>query len=103
MKKNLFKVRAKVWLYPGKDAWYFITLPVSQGAQIKDMYGHLRRGWNSLRVRVTVGATSWTTSIFPDKESGSYLLPLKASIRKDENILQGDSLSLDIEIITGMS
>ncbi|HEY4473963.1 MAG TPA: DUF1905 domain-containing protein [Candidatus Paceibacterota bacterium] len=37
--------------------------------------------------------TVWNTSIFPDKKSGSYLLPLKAKIRKAENIADHASVS----------
>lgn len=49
-------------------------------------------------VVVTLGKTSWKTSIFPDKHSGSYLLPLKALVRKKEGIFSGDKVSFSIQI-----
>lgn len=48
-----------------------------------------RRGFGSVRVRVTVGATTWSTSIFPDKKSEAYVLPVKALVRRTEALEVG--------------
>jgi hypothetical protein len=48
---------------------------------------------------VTIGKTKWKTSVFPDKRSGTYLLPLKAEVRKKEGIFSEDTVSLTIELI----
>jgi hypothetical protein len=58
----------------------------------------MKRGWGSLPVEVTVGKTTWRTSIFPDKKAGAYLFPLKASVRKKEGISEGDMITLVLEI-----
>jgi hypothetical protein len=76
-----FKLKADVWLYPGLVAWHFLTLPKKESDQIKAMTGP-RRGWGAVRVTVTIGKTTWQTSIFPDKKAGAYFLPLKAEVRK---------------------
>lgn len=47
----------------------------------------------------TIGKTQWKTSIFPDKRSRTYLLPLKAEVRKKERIFSEDTVSLTIELI----
>ena len=74
-------------------AWRFLTLPKKQGREIKKKFGTYARGWGSLPVSVVIGTTAWNTSIFPDKKSGSYLLPLKAKIRKTENISDHSTVS----------
>lgn len=79
-------MKATVWLYPGMAGWHFVTLPEKQSLQIKSCFGFLKRGWGSLPILVTIGKTSWKTSIFPDKKAGAYLLPLKAEARKKEKI-----------------
>jgi hypothetical protein len=84
--KRTFEMRSKVWPYPGMAAWRFLTLPKKYGQEIKQRFSAHSRGWGSLPVSVTVGNSTWDTSIFPDKKSGSYLLPLKAKIRKAEGI-----------------
>jgi hypothetical protein len=93
-----FKMRAKVWLYSGKAAWHFITLPKKQSAEIKAQFGMMKKGWGSLPVTVTIGNTSWKTSIFPDERRGAYLLPIKADVRKKENISAGETIEFLLEV-----
>jgi hypothetical protein len=45
-----------------------------------------------------VGKTEWDTSIFPDKKSGVYLLPTKASVRKAEGIVDDEPVMFTITI-----
>ena len=88
---TIFKFSAKVWIYPGmKGAWHFVSIPKKESAGIKKIFGALAGGWGSLPVNVTIGKTSWKTSIFPDKKSASYILPLKSNVRKKEKIYEGD-------------
>lgn len=92
-------MRVKVWLYPGENAaWHFVTLPKKQSDIIRGRFANLKRGWGSLPVSATIGATQWNTSIFPDTKSGAYLLPLKAEVRKKEKIEAGDTVSLALEV-----
>ncbi len=94
----MFKVKSKVWLYPGMAGWQFITIPKNHSKKISQTYSEMKRGWGSLPVMVTVGKTKWKTSIFPDKKTSTYLLPLKAEVRKKEKISLGDTISLTLEI-----
>jgi hypothetical protein len=96
----MFKVKAKVWLYPGMAGWQFVTLPKKQSNSITQTYGALKKGWGSLPVTFTVCKTKWKTSIFPDKKIGAYLLPLKAEVRKKENIKPGNTIAITLEIRT---
>lgn len=91
-------MRSKVWVYPGMAAWRFLTLPKKEGAEIKEKYGKHAKGWGSLPVSVTIGKTVWNTSIFPDKKSGSYLLPLKAKVRKAEDISDDSSVTFSLTL-----
>ena len=95
---DIYKMRAKVWIYNGKAAWHFVTLPKKQSALIKKTYGAFEVGWGSLHVIATVGKTSWKTSIFADGKRNAYLLPLKTAVRKKETIRGGDTIQFTIEI-----
>ncbi len=98
MKKRDYRFKAQVWIYPGLTAnWHFVSLPKNLSEQIKKDFGSKARGWGSLPVKVCVGKSSWRTSIFPDKKSGTYILPIKAEIRNRECIFAKDYL--DIKII----
>ena len=96
--KKRYSFKAKVWLYPGPAAWFFITLPQKIADEIDFYFSHQKRGWGSLPVKVTIGDTSWKTSIFPDKRSKSYILPLKKEVRKNEKIIEGSSVKITFEI-----
>ena len=43
-----------------------------------------------MRVQVRVGSTTWSTSIFPDKGRGTFLLPVKKSVRDREGLDEGE-------------
>ena len=85
-----FEFAAPLWLYPGADGWHFVSLPPEISADITDIAAGIRRGFGSVRVAVTVGATSWQTSIFPDSKSGTYMLPVKRAVRAAEHLEAGD-------------
>ena len=92
------RVKSEVWLYPGMVGWHFLSVDTKKAALIRKKHGSGSRGFGSLPVTVTLGKTTWQTSIFPDKKSGTYLLPLKAVVRKKEDILAGDTISFFLEI-----
>lgn len=100
MNYNQYKIEANIWLYPGKAAWHFVTLPPDIAKDISQEFEHLKHGWGSLKVKAKIGNTIWETSIFPDKKSSSYLLPIKTEIRKIEQIKAGDTISVLLEVRT---
>lgn len=85
--------RGPVWIWrgnhpdgtPTKAAWYFLTISGDVAQAIRASSGR-KAGFGSVRVTATIGATSWQTSLFPAKELGGYLLPLKAAVRKAERL-----------------
>jgi hypothetical protein len=88
--------KEKIWKYPAENgAWYFIHVPKALSAKIKKGCGASARGWGSLPVSVTIGRSEWRTSLFPDKRSGTYLLPVKASVRKKEGLDDGDKVKVN--------
>lgn len=95
-----YRIRAKLWRWSlGKAAWYFMTVPakVSREIRIVDA-GPKRRGFGALRTEATIGKSTWTTSIFPATELKAYLLPVKASIRKKEQLLEGKPVNVHLKV-----
>lgn len=43
-------------------------------------------------MKAKIGGTSWKTSIFPQAKEGTYILPIKAEVRKKEKILAGNKV-----------
>ncbi len=80
------------------SAWRFLSIPHKMSKEIKEKYGKFAKGWGSIPVSVVIGNTEWKTSIFPDKKSGTYLLPLKAKIRKAEGIADDGNVQFTLKI-----
>lgn len=97
MSVKRYTIKSKVWLYSGQAAWHFIGVPKKESEEIKKAQ-KVKVGFGSVPVMVTIGKTRWKTSIFPDKRSGTYLLPIKAEVRKKENIMSENIVSLTIQI-----
>ena len=93
-----FEFAAPLWRYPGADGWHFVSLPAEISGDITDMTAGARRGFGSVRVAVTVGGTSWRTSIFPDSKTGTYLLPVKKAVRVAERLEAGDEVKAHLQI-----
>jgi hypothetical protein len=93
----LIRFNAPLWEWQGKGAWHFLTLPVAESGMIR-MAAPRKAGFGSVRVKATIGATSWNTSIFPDKKSGTYLLPVKADVRKAEDFSVGDAVEVTLSL-----
>lgn len=92
---------AELWKWEARraDSWTFVTLPADVSEEIRDLAGGSRRGFGSLRVRVTVGGSTWTTSIFPGSGSGNYVLPIKRPVRTVEALDVGDIATVTVELI----
>ncbi len=78
----------ELWKYGGDSSWWFICLPVEDAEDIERFCSHRKRNFGSIRVNVTIGETSWQTSLFRDTKSNSYLLPVKAAIRRKEEMVE---------------
>ena len=53
--------------------------------------------WGSVKIIAVIGETRWQTSLFPHKETGGFLLPVKASVRRAESIAEGDDITVRLE------
>ncbi len=99
--KKIYTCKAELWIYPSEvAAWHFITLPKKMGAELKETYGKRARGWGSLPVQVTVGKTTWKTSLFPDKRVESYIMSVKEVVRRKEGLVAGNIVKVSFDVIS---
>jgi hypothetical protein len=94
-----FTFRAELWEHQGKAAWFFVSLPEEVADDIEEQYGHRAKGFGSVPVEVTIGATTWTTSIFPDDKRGTYLLPVKKPVRNAEDLADGSRPEIALTVV----
>lgn len=88
-----------IWKHDGDAAWWFITLPHEDSADIQQWAADKKSAWGSIKVTATIGTTSWQTSLFPDSKVGGYLLPVKAAVRKKEQLeANRDAIEVHLQI-----
>ncbi|MBL0000269.1 MAG: DUF1905 domain-containing protein [Sphingomonadales bacterium] len=98
----MFEATGQIWLWtaapPAKGAWHFMTIDPQTAVEIRyEAMGRIG-GFGSVKATVTIGRTRWSTSLFPHKESGGFLLPLKADVRRAEGLAEGDTVTARLEI-----
>lgn len=91
-----YTFKAKVWVYEGKGGWYFVSLPQALSAEIRELLKFEEAGWGRLNAVAVSGSTEWKTAIWFDTKQNTYLLPLKAAVRKQEKIEPGNELTVKL-------
>ena len=87
-----------VWQHSASGGWFFISLPIDMAAEIRQHAKILEEGWGRMKVTARIGETSWDTALWFDTKLGTYLLPLKAEIRRKESIKNGTNISVQLSI-----
>lgn len=92
-----------LWRWTGGNggAWHFMTIDGAAGEALSGT-ALMRRlektigGFGSIKVRARIGESSFATSVFPSKSEG-WILPVKASVRRAEDLAEGDSVTVALE------
>ena len=93
---GIHRFEATLWKYDGDAPWHFVTVPVEVADAIEAAAEP--KAFGSVPVRARIGETTWQTSLFPDKQSDSYVLPVKRSVRDAESISDGVTVSVVLEL-----
>ena len=86
----------KIWYWRGPSPFFFVTVPAKPSRDLKVISGLVTYGWGVIPVHVRIGKTEFTTSLFP--KDGRYIVPIKAIVRKAENLEEGDKVTVRLEI-----
>lgn len=92
------RFEGEIWYWRGPSPFHFITVPEPESAELHDMSSEVSYGWGMIPVTATIGATDWTTSLFP--KDGGYVLPVKATVRDAEGLDVGDTVKVAMEVAT---
>jgi hypothetical protein len=80
----------------GPSPYYFATVPDEESERIREVAALATYGWGVIPVEAGIGDTTFATSLFP--RDGGYLLPLKAAVRKLQDIAAGDDVTVRMAI-----
>jgi hypothetical protein len=97
----LYSFTSALWEYPGPASWFFLSLPEALADEVAEVAEARAAAFGSVRVEVSVGSTTWRTSLFPDRSLGTYLLPVKKSVRRAEGLEAGDDVDVHLRLADG--
>lgn len=91
------EVTGEVVAWRGPAPHHFVRIEDDEAALVSETAAAVTYGWGMVPVRLTLGATTWTTSLWP--KDGGYLVPLKAEVRRREGVALGDLVTVRVEIV----
>ena len=91
-----WRFRAPVIEWRGPAPFFYARIPETVGDEIAAVKRAASYGWGAIPVRATILGVTFETSLFP--KDGTYLLPLKAAVRKRIGVTVGDEVEVEMAI-----
>ncbi len=88
-------VTAEVVEWRGPAPYFFLPMSHEDSADFKIEAAGLEY-WGQVSVAVVIGRTTFTTAVFP--KEGRYLVPLRADVRRAENIDLGMPITATVRL-----
>lgn len=86
----------EIWFWKGPAPWHFITVPDEECGALEATASLVSYGWGMIPVTAQIGATEWTTSLFP--KDGSYVVPVKVAVQRAERLQLGDTVTVRLVV-----
>ncbi|MEL7978149.1 DUF1905 domain-containing protein [Isoptericola sp. F-RaC21] len=90
------EVRGEVFQWRGPAPYYYVAVPDAEAERIAAVAPLVTYGWGVVPVTGRLGATTFTTSLFP--RDGGYLVPLKDAVRRAEGVDDGDGVVVHLTL-----
>jgi hypothetical protein len=95
----VFEFEGLVHRWAANPAFFLVSLPKDASEEIFAISEGLTNGFGSLKVEAQIGAVVWRTSIFPDTKARTFDLPLKAEVRKKNQLDDGSMTAVKITVL----
>jgi hypothetical protein len=91
-----FRFEAEIIHWRGPAPFFFAPAPAEQVEALRQAARTATYGWGVVPVEATIDDFTFHTSLFP--KDGTYLVPLKAAVRRKTNITAGDTVTVELTI-----
>jgi len=92
----IIKFKGEIFYWRGPAPFLFVAVPEEPSRDLKEISAMVTYGWGVIPVHARIGKTEWKTSLFP--KEGRYLVPIRMSVQKSENLAVGDSVTIQLEV-----
>ena len=86
----------EVFSWRGPAPYHFVRVPEPEAAELAGVAPLVSYGWGMVPVSGRIGATGFTTALWP--KDGSYLVPLKDHVRRAEGVGLDDVVELVLQV-----
>ncbi|MGK5739392.1 DUF1905 domain-containing protein [Micromonospora sp. URMC 103] len=86
----------ELWFWRGPAPWHFVTVPADGCRELEASAALVSYGWGMIPVTARIGATTWTTSLWP--KDGRYIVPVRTSVRNAEGLEIGDLVTVRLSV-----
>jgi hypothetical protein len=90
-----FEFSGEIIYWRGPAPFHFVLLPESEASELREEAAELTYGWGCIPARGRIGATGFTTALFP--KDGGYAVPIKVAVRRAEGLELGDVVTVRLE------
>jgi acetylornithine deacetylase/succinyl-diaminopimelate desuccinylase-like protein len=91
-----FRFDAEIIHWRGPSPFFFAPAPADQVEALRQAARVATYGWGVVPVEAAIGGVTFRTSLFP--KDGTFLVPIKAEVRRKANITAGDTISIELTI-----
>ncbi|NTV37933.1 MAG: DUF1905 domain-containing protein [Anaerolineales bacterium] len=92
----IIEFEGEIIYWRGPSPYLFVAIPEEPSRNLKVISAVVSYGWGVIPVRARIGTTEWKTSLFP--KGGLYLVPIRVSVQKAENLKVGDRVGIRVEV-----
>ena len=80
----------------GPAPFFYAPIPLEQADAVRRAAKVASYGWGCVPLAARIGEVDFTTALFP--KDGTYLLPLKAAVRRKLDVTAGDVVAVEMTI-----
>lgn len=92
----MWEFSGDVWCWRGPAPYHFVSVPPVVCAELRAVAAAVTYGWGMIPGTLRIGATTWTTSLWP--KDGGYVVPLKDAVRRAEGVGEGDVVTVELRL-----
>lgn len=94
--KPRFTFDAEIIAWRGPSPFFFAPVPAEHLDRLRAAARAATYGWGVVPVSVEILGVAFTTSLFP--RDGTYLVPIKAAVRRKLGVTAGDRVRVDMTV-----
>jgi hypothetical protein len=91
-----FRFETDVIYWRGPQPYFYAPIPPEHADELRRVARLVTYGWGCVPVEATVSGVPFRTSLFP--KDGTYLLPIKAAVRRKTDITAGDRIAVEMTV-----